>query len=74
MPVEYTGFTLKPVGFFDRNPAIDLAPAEDGHCHSSSRPLRAQRKPREDITPSGNLRWAACALNGASLRRDPAWT
>jgi primary-amine oxidase len=27
MPVEYTGFTLKPFGFFDRNPAIDLAPA-----------------------------------------------
>ena len=26
MPVEYAGFTLKPVGFFDRNPAIDLAP------------------------------------------------
>jgi primary-amine oxidase len=34
MPVEYTGFTLKPVGFFDRNPAIDLAPAEEGHCSS----------------------------------------
>jgi primary-amine oxidase len=26
MPCEYTGFTLKPFGFFDRNPAIDLAP------------------------------------------------
>ena len=24
MPVEYTGFTLHPVGFFGRNPAIDL--------------------------------------------------
>jgi primary-amine oxidase len=34
MPVEYVGFTLKPVGFFDRNPAIDLAPAQGGHCHS----------------------------------------
>jgi primary-amine oxidase len=34
MPVEYVGFTLKPTGFFDRNPAIDLAPADDGHCHS----------------------------------------
>jgi primary-amine oxidase len=31
MPVEYVGFTLKPFGFFDRNPAIDLAPA-NGHC------------------------------------------
>jgi primary-amine oxidase len=40
MPVEYTGFTLKPFGFFDRNPALDLAPsagaggtAGGGHCH-----------------------------------------
>lgn len=24
MPVEYCGFTLKPVGFLDRNPALDL--------------------------------------------------
>ena len=24
MPVEYTGFTLHPVGFFGRNPAVDL--------------------------------------------------
>lgn len=36
MPVEYTGFTLKPAGFFDRNPAIDLAPSAHpdgaGHC------------------------------------------
>jgi primary-amine oxidase len=34
MPVEYAGFTLKPAGFFDRNPAIDLAPADGDHCHS----------------------------------------
>ena len=31
MPVEYVGFTLKPFGFFDRNPALDLAPP--GDCH-----------------------------------------
>ena len=24
MPVEYTGFTLIPFGFFDRNPALDV--------------------------------------------------
>lgn len=29
MPVEYTGFTLQPVGFFGRNPAINLP----GHAH-----------------------------------------
>jgi primary-amine oxidase len=36
MPVEYVGFTLKPAGFFDRNPALDLAPSangHNGHCH-----------------------------------------
>ena len=30
MPVERTGFWLIPVGFFDRNPALDLPPAP--HC------------------------------------------
>jgi primary-amine oxidase len=34
MPVEYTGFLLSPVGFFDRNPALDLAPSPDGVCHT----------------------------------------
>ena len=33
MPTEYAGFMLVPDGFFDRNPAIDVAPSESGHCH-----------------------------------------
>ncbi len=32
MPVEYTGFHLLPVGFFERNPTLDV-PAQ---CHSGS--------------------------------------
>ncbi|MGH9113015.1 MAG: primary-amine oxidase, partial [Acidimicrobiales bacterium] len=32
MPVEHCGFLLAPVGFFDRNPALDVAPSP-GHCH-----------------------------------------
>ncbi len=32
MPVEYTGFTLLPYGFFDRNPALDVPPSA-AHCH-----------------------------------------
>ena len=31
MPVEYTGFLLQPVGFFDRNPALDVPPPSR-HC------------------------------------------
>jgi primary-amine oxidase len=34
MPVEYTGFSLIPVGFFDRNPALDVPPSPEGHCHA----------------------------------------
>jgi len=33
MPVEYAGFHLVPVGFFDRNPALDLPPSPEEHCH-----------------------------------------
>ena len=32
MPVEYAGFTLKPAGFFDRNPALDVPPSHSDHC------------------------------------------
>ncbi|MEZ5168952.1 MAG: hypothetical protein R2695_21595 [Acidimicrobiales bacterium] len=35
MPVETTGFALVPVGFFERNPALDVAPQPD-HCASES--------------------------------------
>ncbi|MDI9974253.1 primary-amine oxidase [Rhodococcus sp. IEGM 1307] len=32
MPVDYTGFTLKPSGFFDRNPALDVPRTTSKHC------------------------------------------
>lgn len=34
MPVDYTGFTLKPVGFFDRNPTLDVptTTGQNSHC------------------------------------------
>ena len=36
MPVAYIGFKLKPLGFFDANPALDVPPSANGHknCHS----------------------------------------
>ncbi|WP_337060509.1 primary-amine oxidase [Kineococcus sp. G2] len=36
MPVDYTGFKLKPVGFFDRNPALDVPPTSSGHCSAGA--------------------------------------
>lgn len=33
MPVDRVSFWLKPVGFFDRNPALDVPPSSNGHCH-----------------------------------------
>jgi len=35
MPVEYTGFSLVPVGFFPRNPALDVPPSPAAPCHTS---------------------------------------
>ncbi|MCY3692813.1 MAG: tyramine oxidase, partial [Chloroflexi bacterium] len=34
-PVAYCGFSLKPVGFFDTNPVLDVPPSahHDGACH-----------------------------------------
>jgi primary-amine oxidase len=33
MPVAYCGFHLRPVGFFDRSPALDVPPPHPAHCH-----------------------------------------
>lgn len=32
MPVDTVSFWLKPFGFFDRNPALDVPPSSNGHC------------------------------------------
>lgn len=36
MPADVVSFWLKPVGFFDRNPAVDVAPPP-AQCHRDSR-------------------------------------
>jgi len=37
MPVDNSGFTLKPVGFFDRNPTLDVPASTSSHCeHTQS--------------------------------------
>jgi primary-amine oxidase len=35
MPTAYSGFMLKPVGFFDASPAMDVPPSRSHHCHSN---------------------------------------
>ncbi|QMU71347.1 primary-amine oxidase [Streptacidiphilus sp. P02-A3a] len=37
MPVDRCGFTLKPSGFFDRNPALDVPAPAPAHCHAVPR-------------------------------------
>ena len=32
MPSDTVAFWLKPFGFFDRNPALDVAPTVSSHC------------------------------------------
>jgi primary-amine oxidase len=32
MPAAHCGFTLKPTGFFDRNPTLDVPPSTTPHC------------------------------------------
>jgi primary-amine oxidase len=34
MPVDSCGFTLKPSGFFDRNPTLDVPAPGGKHCHA----------------------------------------
>lgn len=33
MPADVVSFWLKPFGFFDRNPSLDVEPAPPKHCH-----------------------------------------
>jgi Copper amine oxidase, enzyme domain len=34
MPVDTVSFWLEPGGFFGRNPALDVPPTANGHCHT----------------------------------------
>ncbi|MGV9541474.1 primary-amine oxidase [Nocardia beijingensis] len=36
MPVDYAGFVLKPHGFFDRNPALDVPATTSAHCREAA--------------------------------------
>lgn len=38
MPVDYAKFTLKPFGFFDRNPTLDVPASRQSHCGNGDKP------------------------------------
>ena len=40
MPVTYSGFTIKPVGFFDSNPALDVPPPPTTAAPATVTPLK----------------------------------
>ncbi|GGS16963.1 amine oxidase [Streptomyces humidus] len=45
MPCDYVGFSLKPAGFFDRNPSLDVPPPAhhgSGHCAPDHEPAAEQ--------------------------------
>ena len=45
MPCDYVGFSLKPAGFFDRNPTLEVPPpAGHGTAHC------APKVPARDVT------------------------
>jgi primary-amine oxidase len=48
MPVDYTGFTLKPYGFFDRNPALDVPPTRGAHCSARHADVHGPAKEHHD--------------------------
>ncbi|WP_336658509.1 primary-amine oxidase [Leucobacter sp. USHLN153] len=36
MPVDRLGFSMKPYGFFDQNPALDVPRPKSGHCSTAT--------------------------------------
>jgi primary-amine oxidase len=45
MAVDRVSFWLKPAGFFDRNPALDVPPTSDGDCRASAGDVAPQTRP-----------------------------
>jgi primary-amine oxidase len=55
LPVEYSGFTLKPYGFFDRNPTLDVPASTSHHCHVDGGHEGHSGHLAEQIHPDGQV-------------------
>ena len=69
MPVEYTGFLLMPVGFFDRNPALDVPPTSGS---AAATPTADASIPPEH--PAGVRRMWGCTDGCSAGERQPRST
>ena len=60
MPSDTVAFWLKPFGFFDRNPALDVAATMSGHCVITG-------ECNTNTTTDGQWRWRWVNRAGAGL-------
>jgi primary-amine oxidase len=51
MPVDSCGFSLKPVGFFDRNPALDVPRTRSAHCSARADAAQINTAQTSDALP-----------------------
>ncbi|WP_243869094.1 primary-amine oxidase [Streptomyces liangshanensis] len=54
MPVDSTGFVLKPYGFFDRNPTLDIPASTAAHCHPGGHAAGAGHDGHDDHGHDGH--------------------
>ena len=72
MPVDIVSFRLTPAGFFDRNPALDVAPQPGhgaGHDGEGARAVMARYGPQ--YGPGHHVPGRARAAPGTSRRPTP---
>ena len=72
MPVEYTGFTLKPNGFFAENPAMDMPPDRNGASRDNRGPDCCCREHATSAALGVSCSWKF-APAGLSRSRTTAW-
>ena len=70
MPAVRIGFRLEPVGFFDRNPSLDVPPPAGHACHTDNAASRRARQPGRRGAPrshrAGAGSWASVSGRAAA--------
>ncbi len=72
MPVDSTGFVLKPHGFFGRNPTLDIPETVGDHCAPSVRHARRPARPgRRDLDDQHRRRLRASSSTACATTSGP---